>query len=60
MTLGGLAYSTRLTRLTLNVPQLIRPRPLIGPNHARVALPLNANVLFMTLMAAKMPLVGRG
>jgi hypothetical protein len=23
-------------------------------------LPLNANVLFMTLMATKMPLVGRG
>ncbi len=51
------------------VPQAdlsIKPEPLMDVEHvgASVAymasLPLDANVLFMTVMATKMPFVGRG
>ena len=44
----------------------IRPEPTIDPEHVARAvvymasLPLDANVLFMTVMATKMPFVGRG
>ena len=40
--------------------------PLMDPEHvanavvSMASLPLDANVLFMTIMATKMPLVGRG
>ena len=42
------------------------PEPVMNVDHvgdavARIAaLPLDANVLFMTIMATKMPFVGRG
>ena len=44
----------------------MRPEPRIDVSHVADAvlymasLPLEANVQFMTLMATKMPLVGRG
>jgi hypothetical protein len=44
----------------------IRPEPTIDPHLVADAvvymagLPLDANVLFMTVMATKMPFVGRG
>jgi len=43
-----------------------RPEPLMDLKHAAAAvvsmanLPLDTNVLFMTVMATKMPFVGRG
>jgi len=51
------------------VPQAngtIMPEPLMDVEHTARAivhmasLPLDANVLFMTVMATKMPFVGRG
>ena len=44
----------------------VRAEPLMDPVHVANAvvhmasLPLDANVLFMTVMATKMPFVGRG
>jgi len=44
----------------------VRPEPTIDPDYVGEAvvqmarLPLTANVLFMTIMATRMPLVGRG
>jgi len=51
------------------VPQpngTVAPEPVMDVQHVASAvlymasLPLDANVLFMTVMATKMPLVGRG
>jgi hypothetical protein len=56
-------------RMAAGVPQAdgsIRPDPCMDLRHAADAvlqmanLPLSANVLFMTVMATKMPCVGRG
>jgi NADP-dependent 3-hydroxy acid dehydrogenase YdfG len=62
--------STELTaRMAEGVPQAdgeVRPEPLIDAALVADAvlhianLPLHANVLFMTIMATKMPFVGRG
>jgi NAD(P)-dependent dehydrogenase (short-subunit alcohol dehydrogenase family) len=62
--------ATELTaRMTQGVPQAngqIAAEPLMDVEHVANAvlymasLPLDANVLFMTVMATKMPLVGRG
>jgi NAD(P)-dependent dehydrogenase (short-subunit alcohol dehydrogenase family) len=61
---------TEITQpMTAGVPQAdgsIRPEPTIDPRVVAEAvlymagLPLSANVQFMTVMATKMPLVGRG
>ena len=56
-------------RMKAGVPQAngeIRPEPVMDVSHCGTAirymasLPLDANVLFMTVMANKMPYVGRG
>lgn len=62
--------ATELTaRMATGVPQAdgsVRPEPLMDVMHVARAvlymasLPLDANVLFMTVMATKMPFVGRG
>jgi hypothetical protein len=55
--------------MTIGVPQangLIAPEAVMDVQHVANAvvhmasLPLDANVLFMTVMATKMPYVGRG
>lgn len=56
----------RMAEGVLQADGSIRPEPLIELKHVTDAvlymanLPLEANVQFMTLMATKMPLVGRG
>ena len=62
--------ATQITeRMTSGVPQAdgsIRPEPLMDLAHAArsvvymAGLPLEANVMFMTVMATRMPFVGRG
>ena len=62
--------ATELTeRMTSGMPQAdgsLRPEPRMDVQHVARSilhianLPLDANVLFMTLMATKMPFVGRG
>jgi NADP-dependent 3-hydroxy acid dehydrogenase YdfG len=56
-------------RMAKGVPQAdgsIRPEPSIDVAHVAAAvlqmanLPLDVNVQFMTIMATKMPFVGRG
>jgi hypothetical protein len=56
-------------RMKDGVPQAdgsIRPEPLMPVEHVgraaafMASLPLDTNVLFMTIMATKMPFVGRG
>jgi NAD(P)-dependent dehydrogenase (short-subunit alcohol dehydrogenase family) len=56
-------------RMKAGVPQAdgsVRPEPVMDPEHVASAvvymasLPLEANVQFMTVMATKMPFVGRG
>ena len=65
----GNAETELTARMTLGVPQAngqIAAEPLMDVAHVANAvlymanLPLNANVLFMTVMATKMPFVGRG
>jgi NAD(P)-dependent dehydrogenase (short-subunit alcohol dehydrogenase family) len=65
----GNAETDLARRMRDGVPQAdgaIRAEPLIDPAHVANAvvhmasLPLDANVLFMTVMATKMPFVGRG
>ncbi len=65
----GNAASSMTERMTAGVPQAdgsVRPEPRMDLDHAAQAvvhmasLPLDANVLFMTVMATKMPFVGRG
>jgi len=51
---------------TLQADLTLKPEPVFDPKHVADAvlymagLPLDANVLFMTVMATKMPYVGRG
>jgi NAD(P)-dependent dehydrogenase (short-subunit alcohol dehydrogenase family) len=62
--------STEMTaRMPRGVPQAddsVRPEPVMDVAHVATAvlymasLPLDANVQFMTLMATKMPFIGRG
>ena len=65
----GNAASEMTERMSRGVPQAdgqCRPEPRIELRHVAdaivymAALPLDANVQFMTVMATKMPLVGRG
>ena len=65
----GNAATELAAAMAKGVPQAdgsIRPEPTIDPELVAQAvvymasLPLDANVLFMTLMATKMPFVGRG
>src|SRR5215207_6103288 len=65
----GNAETDMARRMKDGVPQAdgsVRPEPLMDPVHVANAvvhmasLPKEANVLFMTVMAAKMPFVGRG
>ena len=65
----GNALTEMARPMTVGVPQAdgsIRPEPTIDPQVVADAvlymagLPLSANVPFMTVMATKMPLVGRG
>jgi len=65
----GNAATEMTERMRDGVPQAdgsLRPEPLMDLDHAANAvvhmagLPLEANVLFMTVMATRMPFVGRG
>jgi NAD(P)-dependent dehydrogenase (short-subunit alcohol dehydrogenase family) len=65
----GNAASEMTSAMPRGVPQAdgtLRPEPVMDVRHAADAvvhmarLPLEANVLFMTVMATKMPFVGRG
>jgi NADP-dependent 3-hydroxy acid dehydrogenase YdfG len=65
----GNAETERTSRMRTGVPQasgVIAPEPTMDVQHAASAvlymasLPLDANVQFITVMATKMPLVGRG
>ncbi len=65
----GNAETPLASRMANGVPQAdgsIRPEPLMDVGHVGEAvlhmasLPLETNVLFMTIMATKMPFVGRG
>jgi len=65
----GNAVTELTMRMTQGVPQAngqIAAEPLMDVQHVANAvlymanLPLDANVLFMTVMATKMPFVGRG
>ena len=65
----GNAETDMARRMKDGVPQAdgsIKPEPLMDPKHVANAvvhmasLPLEANVQFMTVMATKMPYIGRG
>ena len=65
----GNAHTELAAKMAKGVPQAdgsVRVEPLMDVAHVGLAvlhmanLPLDANVLFMTLMATKMPFVGRG
>jgi len=65
----GNALTDLAARMAKGVPQAdgsVRPEPLMDVKHVGEAvlqmanLPLDVNVQFMTIMAAKMPFVGRG
>jgi len=65
----GNAATEMTARMAAGVPQADgsrRPEPVMNLDHVAEAvlymasLPLDANVLFMTVMATKMPFVGRG
>jgi NAD(P)-dependent dehydrogenase (short-subunit alcohol dehydrogenase family) len=65
----GNAETELASRMTSGVPQAdgtIKPEPLMDVGEVgravvhMASLPLDANVLFMTVMATKMPFVGRG
>ncbi len=65
----GNAATEMAERMAKGVPQAdgsIRPEPLMDVNHVGQAvlqmaeLPLESNVQFMTIMATKMPFIGRG
>jgi NAD(P)-dependent dehydrogenase (short-subunit alcohol dehydrogenase family) len=70
---GQIDIGNALTEVTAKMPQgvpqpngTVAPEPVMDVQHVASAvlymasLPLDANVLFMTVMATKMPLVGRG
>jgi NAD(P)-dependent dehydrogenase (short-subunit alcohol dehydrogenase family) len=58
--------TTRFLSGTLQADGQMRPEPLLGIDHVvdavlfMAGLPLDANVPFLTVMATKMPFVGRG
>jgi NAD(P)-dependent dehydrogenase (short-subunit alcohol dehydrogenase family) len=60
------ALGSPLAHGTLQADLTLKPEPVFDPKHIADAvlymagLPLDANVLFMTVMATKMPYVGRG
>jgi len=60
------AMTGAMARGTLQADLSVRPEPTVDVRHVADAvvymaqLPLEANVLFMTVMATKMPYVGRG
>jgi NAD(P)-dependent dehydrogenase (short-subunit alcohol dehydrogenase family) len=65
----GNAHTPMAARMTQGVPQAdgtVRPEPLMPVEHVGSAirymasLPPDANALFLTIMATKMPFVGRG
>ena len=65
----GNAMTDMAARMADGVPQAdgsVRPEPLMDVQHVADAvvhmasLPLDANILFLTVMATKMPFVGRG
>jgi NAD(P)-dependent dehydrogenase (short-subunit alcohol dehydrogenase family) len=65
----GNAHTELAARMASGVPQAdgsVRPEPLMDVEHVGrtvvhlAGLPLDVNVLFMTIMATKMPFVGRG
>jgi NAD(P)-dependent dehydrogenase (short-subunit alcohol dehydrogenase family) len=65
----GNAQTEMTARMATGVPQAdgsIRPEPFLDVAHVAAAvlqmanLPLDANVQFMTIMATKMPFIGRG
>jgi NAD(P)-dependent dehydrogenase (short-subunit alcohol dehydrogenase family) len=65
----GNAATEMAAQMAIGMPQAdgsVRPEPTIDPEHVARAvvymatLPLDANVLFLTVMATKMPFVGRG
>jgi len=65
----GNAHTELAARMAIGVPQAdgsMRAEPLMDVDHVGrtvaylAALPLDVNVLFMTIMATKMPFVGRG
>lgn len=65
----GNAHTPMASRMADGVPQAdgsIRPEPLMDVEHVgstiryMASLPLDANVQFVTVMATKMPFVGRG
>jgi NAD(P)-dependent dehydrogenase (short-subunit alcohol dehydrogenase family) len=65
----GNALTELAARMAQGVPQAdgsIKPEPLMDVEHVgnavahMASLPLDTNVLFMTIMATKMPFVGRG
>jgi NAD(P)-dependent dehydrogenase (short-subunit alcohol dehydrogenase family) len=65
----GNAQTNMASRMARGVPQAdgeVRPEPLMDVEHVAQAvvfmasLPLESNVQFMTIMATKMPFVGRG
>ncbi|HEX6465461.1 MAG TPA: SDR family oxidoreductase [Vicinamibacterales bacterium] len=58
--------TARFTKGTLQATGEMRPEPLLDINHVvdavlfMAGLPLDANVQFLTVMATKMPFIGRG
>jgi NAD(P)-dependent dehydrogenase (short-subunit alcohol dehydrogenase family) len=65
----GNALTELAARMAQGVPQAdgsVKPEPLMDVEHVgnavahMASLPLESNVLFMTIMATKMPFVGRG
>ena len=58
--------TARFTKGTLQANGEIRPEPLLGISHVvdavlfMAGLPLDANVQFLTVMATRMPFIGRG
>jgi len=58
--------TARFTKGTLQASGEIRPEPLLGISHVvdavlfMAGLPLDANVQFLTVMATRMPFIGRG
>ena len=63
---AGTPMASRMANGVLQADGEVRPEPLMDVEHVANAvlymanLPLDANVLFMTVMATKMPFVGRG
>ena len=63
---AGTEMTSSMSRGTLQADGTLQPEPQFDVSHVAEAvlymagLPLDANVLFMTVMATKMPFVGRG